>query len=318
MQPKDNVPGDEFNDEEKKLLTPFVSNLNKSIFVLKNLPEVVKGALFSRYSRTTKSLRRVLLDEFMLSEELNLKEKLQDGSVNFGGLDSIIQTRKAEEFYERVLVGYGDDSVAELAGAHIAIEDVSILATKTLQDARLGLSPLEKSTRYVYFDIKQDNKWRYYRDPKIMESSLGTLFEETADFCFETYSELIPKVSQLIMESEPMSEGLTERAYKSTVRAKTCDILRGLLPASTLTNMGFFGNGRSYEYLLTKLYGSFLTELNEIADSMHNELSSVIPSFVKRANDRYGLAMQQYKHKIDSAMEQISVAYETRAIGSSK
>ena len=148
---------EEFSERERQLLAPYVSNLDRQVFALIGLPEVVKGALFSRYSRTGKSLRRVLLDEFMLSEESGLKEALTKRTADPG--TDPVQTRKAEEFYERVLVGYGDDSVAELAGAHLAIEDISIIATKVLEDSRLGLSPLEKSTRYVYFDNKREGKW---------------------------------------------------------------------------------------------------------------------------------------------------------------
>lgn len=285
---------DEFTEAEAKLLRPYVTNLDKSIFVLTNLPEVVKGALFSRYSRTTKSLRRVLLDEFMLSSELGVNE-IFGGSSDHSTKQSTIQTKKAEEFYDRVLVGYGDDSVAELAGAHIAIEDVSILATKTLQDARLGLSPLEKSTRYVYFDNKdEEGNWRYYKDKEVMGSSFAEIYTQSCDFAFETYAKLIPKVSKFISEKEPRPEGVSDRAYASTLRAKTCDILRGLLPAATLTNMGFFGDGRAYEYLITKLYSSELEEFRSVGKTMQEELSQVIPSFVKRANDKHGQAMQEY------------------------
>ena len=286
---------DEFSDEEKKLLQPYVSNLDKPIFVLTNLPEVVKGALFSRYSRSPKSLRRVLLDEFMLSEESGLKDVLTAPVTH--KTQSPVQTRKAEEFYERVLVGYGDDSVAELAGAHIAIEDISIIATKTLEDSRIGLSPLEKSTRYVYFDNKRDGKWLYHRERTLMASEFASLYEQTCDHCFQTYADLIPKISKFVMEKEPKNEKTSDRAYTATVRAKTCDILRGLLPASTLTNMGFFGDGRAFEYLLTKLYSDDLVEMHDIATMMQGELATVIPSFVKRATDKYGIAMQEYWKK---------------------
>lgn len=292
---------DEFTSEEASLLRPYVTNLDKSIFVLTNLPEVVKGALFSRYSRTTKSLRRVLLDEFMLSSELGVNE-IFGGTKDHSTKQSTIQTKKAEEFYDRVLVGYGDDSVAELAGAHIAIEDVSILATKTLQDARLGLSPLEKSTRYVYFDNKtSEGNWRYYKDKEVMVSEFADEYVKTCDFAFETYAKLIPRISKFILEKEPRPEGVSERAYASTLRAKTCDILRGLLPAATLTNMGFFGDGRAYEYLITKLYSSELEEFRGVGKTMQEELSKVIPSFVKRANDKHGQSMQQYwKSNLDA------------------
>jgi thymidylate synthase ThyX len=294
---------EEFTDEEKKLLAPFCSNLDKPVFVLRNLPEVVKGALFSRYSRSTKSLRRTLLDEFIKNQDIGLVS----GVSSF---ESTIATEKAEKFYDRVLVGYGDDSVAELAGAHIALEDISIIATKMVEDARLGLSPLEKSTRYVYFDQKDESgNWKYYQDPE-----LKTLdgYSSTCDMLFETYSSLIPKLTKYFEEKMPRDESLSERAYASTIRAKTCDTIRGLLPASTKTNMGFFGNGRSYEYLITKMYADELQELRTLAKSMQDELRSTISSFVKRPDTEHGIAMQQYLQRIVSSVSSLAKQQDTR------
>lgn len=292
---------EEFSEKEKALLKPFVSNLDKDVFVLKNLPEVVKGALFSRYSRSSKSLRRVLLDDFILSEELDFDELLK--ALPKEGGESAVATEKAEAFYDRVLVGYGDDSVAELAGAHLALENVSIVATKILEDARIGLSPLEKSTRYVYFDEKVNGKWRYYGEPKLMDSEFAEVYVTSCDHSFETYAKLIPKISDYVRERMPKEEALSERAYEATVRAKTCDLLRGLLPASTLTNMGFYGNGRGFEYLITKLYANELAEMRELAKGMETELKTVIPSFVKRASGKYGKAMGEYVSGISKSME---------------
>jgi len=293
-----------FTEEERAILAPFVSDLDKPIFVLMNLPEVVKGALFSRYSRSSKSLRRVLLDEFMRSDELDLRG-LMEGMKKED--PQVIATGKAEEFYDRVLVGYGDDSVAELAGAHIAIEDVSILATKVLEDARIGLSPLEKSTRYVYFDKRrEDGSWPYLIDRDIEDAGLGDAYRASCDKSFETYAALIPKVSAYVMEREPKGDDVSDRAYKATIRAKTCDILRGLLPASTLTNMGFFGDGRAYEYLLTRLYADDISEMKGIAASMQAELAKVIPSFVKRADNRHGLEMQGFYRRVREDMDAIA------------
>src|SRR5437868_10894838 len=146
------------------------------VFALKNLPEVVKGALFSRYSRTEKSLRRVLLDEFLREPELGLAELPAEPDP-----DALVATRRAEEFYERVLVGYGDDSVAELAGAHLAVERASTLAAKALEDSRIGISPLEKSTRYVRFDRRaEDGKYLYYRGSELT----GPDYEPAAEALF--------------------------------------------------------------------------------------------------------------------------------------
>lgn len=295
-----------FSEEERKVLAPFFSNMDRPVFVLTNLPEVVKGALFSRYSRSPKSLRRVLLDEFMLSPELGMKEMLGGAA----GGSSAVQTRKAEEFYDRVLVGYGDDSVAELAGAHIAVEEISIIATKVLEDARIGLSPLEKSTRYVYFDVKrEDGTWPYHREKALMGSEFRDTYVRACDRCFQAYADLIPRVSEFVKKREPKPDDASERAYAASVRAKTCDILRGLLPASTLTNMGFFGDGRAYEYLLTKMYADDLAEMRELAAAMQAELATHIPSFVKRANNQHGTAMQGFYRRVRGAVGKLAEKY---------
>ena len=285
-------PAGEFTDDELKVLQPFCTNLDKSIFVLTNLPEVVKGALFSRYSRTDKSLRRVLLDEFILKPEMGFKEIV--GFQTSSGVDQVVATQKAEEFYDRVLVGYGDDSVAELGGAHVACENVSQIAAKFLEDPRIGLSPLEKSTRYVWFDKKASGLYKYCREPAIMASEFADEYVSTCDFLFETYCKLIEPATEFVKERFPLEEGVSERAYNSAVKAKACDMLRGLLPASTVTNMGMFGNGRAFEYLLVKMFSSNLAEINSIATDLHGELAKVIPSFVKRSNDKYGSATQNY------------------------
>ena len=162
----------------------------------------------------------------------------------------MVAGRRAEEFYERVLVGYGDDSVAELAGAHVAVEQTSTLAAKALEDSRIGLSPLEKSTRYVRFDRRAaDGAYLFYRGPELA----GADYLPAAEALFETYGRLVDPVTQAIRERFPQEDGETDRAWKSATRAKALDLLRGLLPAGTLTNLGLFGNGRAFEYLITKM-----------------------------------------------------------------
>ncbi len=278
----------EFNPQEQAVLSPYFTNLDRDVFALRNLPEVVKGALFSRYSRTNKSLRRVLYDEFIQSKDMAF-----DQIVSAPKGDETVAIRKAEEFYDRVLVGYGDDSVAELGGAHIAVENVSNIVTKVLQDSRLGISPLEKSTRYVYFNEKRNGKYAYYREPELMAAD-ATAYESACDRLFDAYSKLLDPMTSYFKERFPQGDA-SERAYASAIRAKTCDALRGLLPAGTLTNVGMYGNGRAFEYLLLKMYASPLAEARQTAASMHAELEKVIPSFVKRANDRYGKATQEFQ-----------------------
>lgn len=290
----------EFSPDEAAVLGRYFTNLERPVFALRNLPEVVKGALFSRYSRTEKSLRRVLLDEF-----------INDPDSGFGAIagraqadDDMVAVRRAEEFYERVLVGYGDDSVAELAGAHVAIERTSTLAAKALEDSRIGISPLEKSTRYVRFDRPgPDGRRLYHRGPELVHPA----YEPAADALFDAYSALLEPLTEAIRERYPIEPGETERAWKSATRAKALDLLRGLLPAGTLTNLGLFGNGRALEYLITKLAAHELPECQALAVDLHRELSQVIPSFVRRAIDeRYGRPSVERMVRVRESLQRLA------------
>ncbi|MFA5929905.1 MAG: FAD-dependent thymidylate synthase [Candidatus Micrarchaeia archaeon] len=300
-----------FTPSEQGILSQFCTSTTSDVFCLMNLPEAVKGALFSRYSRSSKSLRRVLLDEFILNPESGFDAIV--GEMKNRGESQIVATKKAEDFYDRVLVGYGDDSVAELGGAHLAAENISNLATKFMQDARIGISPLEKSTRYVYFDQKEDGKYRYLREEKIMSSRFAEKYIAASDLLFDTYASLIPKLTKIEEEKNPRASDVSERAYASTIRAKVCDLLRGILPAATLTNAGFYGNGRAFEYLLAKMYSSPLSETRAIAPQAQSELSKVIPSFVKRANDKYGKEMQGYMMENRNRIAAIAAKHASEA-----
>ncbi|HSX03201.1 MAG TPA: hypothetical protein VLG76_00555, partial [Rhabdochlamydiaceae bacterium] len=131
---------EEFNEQQIKILNRFVSNTTSNIFVLKNLPEVIKGALFSRYSRSSLGLRSLLLKEFILNEETafsaiaNLAKIKEESDHEIE--DQIMAIKKAQNFYDRILDGYGDDSIGELGGAHLAFENVSMLAAKQIEDCR--------------------------------------------------------------------------------------------------------------------------------------------------------------------------------------
>jgi thymidylate synthase ThyX len=283
---------EQFNDREMELLAPFVTNLDRTIFCLRNLPEVVKGALFSRYSRSDKSLRRILLDEFIDAPESGFERIVAGAGAN--NKDQVIAIQQAEAFYDRVLVGYGDDSVAELGGAHIACEGISNIAAKALEDSRLGIDPLEKSTRYVLFNRKVDGRYRYYREPSIMASPHASGYETALDHLFDTYSTLIDPLIAWLQARTPRDASTTVRAYNSATRAKAFDLLRGLLPMATLTNVGLYGNGRAFEYLLTKLSASPHEEVRNLGASMQIELDHVIPAFVKRSKTERGAEYARY------------------------
>jgi thymidylate synthase ThyX len=294
---------EEFSPAEQHNLAPFFTNLSEPIFGLR-LPQEIAGALFSRYSRSSKSLRRIFLDEFLGNADL-LLEQLPGGLTS--AADNSLALKKAREFYDRVLVGYGDDSVAQLGGAHVACEQVSNVAAKLLEDARIGIAPLEKSTRYVRFDAKApDDDYLFHKEPRIMASPHRDAYLSVMRLLFETYAAQIEPMIAFVRDSLPLAavewkhpqtgEPLTykeaakdeklrrwaETAYRSTVRAQACDVLRAYLPAATLTNVGLFGVGQAFEHLLNKLYSHELTEVQTLASGIHAALQPLIPSFVKR------------------------------------
>lgn len=272
---------EEFSDAQRAILKRFVTSTTSNIFVLRNLPEVIKGALFSRYSRSSLGLRSLLLKEFIQGEETAFDAIVGRDEQNPEEQSLAIQ--KAQNFYDRILDGYGDDSIGELGGAHLAIENVSMLAAKRIEDQRIGGSPLEKSTRYIYFDQKVKDQYLYYREPILLASAFKDIYLETCDHLFETYSKLIPPLTEQMEKRFPKDPEKSKGAYTAALRAKVLDCLRGLLPASTLTNMGVYGNGRFWENLVNQLQCQNLAELQEIGRQSYDELSKVIPSFVRRA-----------------------------------
>lgn len=277
---------EEFTPGQIALLERFVTNTKSSVFVLKNLPEVIKGALFSRYSRSTLGLRSLLLKEFISNADETGFDAIA-GSAGSQEQDPNVQLaaiKKAQNFYDRILDGYGDDSIGELGGAHLAIENISMLAAKVVEDCRIGGSPLEKSTRYIYFDQKVKGEYLFYREPVLMTSAWKNLYVNTCNMLFDTYAKLIPPLTAFMETRFPKETETSKTAYAAALRAKVLDCLRGLLPASTLTNMGFYGNGRFFESLVHKLHSHSLVELQELGKRSYDELYKVIPSFVRRAD----------------------------------
>ena len=284
-----------FTPEQEAVIQRYVTNTRSPIFALRNLPEVVKGALFSRYSRSTLGLRSLLLKEFILNQESSFQEivdtfqetqhdanKQHDAAKH--DEEQLIAIHKAQNFYDRVLDGYGDDSIGELGSAHLAVEGVSMLAAKVIEDARIGGSPLEKSTRYIYFDQKVNGEYLFYKEPILMTSAYRDIYLDSCNRLFETYSKLIPPLTAIMETRFPKEASVSTAAYTASVRAKVLDCLRGVLPASTLTNLGLFGNGRFFEQLIHKLHCSSLAELQEIGKRTYDELFKIIPSFVRRAS----------------------------------
>ncbi|HZU80762.1 MAG TPA: FAD-dependent thymidylate synthase [Acidimicrobiales bacterium] len=263
-----------FTDDEAEILRRYFTNLDGPVFALVNLPEVVKGALFARYSRSPKSLRRLFLDEFVGDLDVS----------GDAGIDATVGLRRAEELYERVFFEYGDDSVAQLGGVHLACEQASNVLTKVLEWGRL-MAYLEQSTRYIAYDSRlASGHYRYYRDPEVLESSLGARYVGDMDRMFDTYASLLPQVQAWVTAQFPQQQGDSDFVYRQSVRAKALDALRGLLPAASLSNVGIYGTGQGYEMLLLRMRSHPLPEARRYAEMMLQELRKVIPSFLQRVD----------------------------------
>ncbi len=292
----------QFTAEEIELLKRYVTDPKGDIFAVMNMPGMT-GAAYARYSRAKGGFREVLLKEF-----------IKEGKID---------PKHADELIARILVAYGDDSVGELDSAHMSFENISNLATKEIQDRRIGGSPIEQSSRYVVYDQRDDlGRFRYLREKKIMASPHTVLYEESLDFIFQTYLDLIPKMMGFFERLKPLSAAeydirgtgekiklkdakdeaektAFQKTYTFDLRSKTCDTLRCLLPAATLTNVGMFGNGRFFQYLLSHLYSSDMSEFGDIALRAHRELNKLVPQYVRRAKrNEYDAANRRAMQKL--------------------
>ena len=303
---------EEFTESQIKILSRFVTNTSSNIFVLRNLPEIIKGALFSRYSRSSLGLRSLLLKDFILNEETAFDAITgSSGDAEDEEHDQMMAIKKAQNFYDRILDGFGDDSIGELGGAHLALENISMLAAKAVEDARIGGSPLEKSTRYIYFDQKIDGEYLFYREPVLMTSAFRDRYLSTCNHLFDTYSNLIPKLTEVMEKRFPKDHDVSNVAYTAALRAKVLDCLRGLLPASALTNMGLFGNGRFFETLIQKLNCHNLAELQDVGKKAYHELSKAVPSFVRRAepNHRHFKNYSEFSEQMHNELKSLADHY---------
>ncbi|HYB44613.1 MAG TPA: FAD-dependent thymidylate synthase, partial [Candidatus Methylomirabilis sp.] len=265
-----------WNSEERAALAPYFTDLDGPVFALVNLPEVVKGALFARYSRSAKSLRRLFLDEFL-------------EQIGAPPVAPSIGTTRADRLYERVLSEYGDDSVAQLGGVHLACEGASNILTKVLEWGRL-MAYLEQSTRYVPYTDRPAGRWRYHVPAELDGHPLRPRYVETLDRAFDTYARWIEPMQEYWSARFPRPAEESEPAHRAAIRARALDSLRGLLPAATRSNVGIFGTGQAYEALLLRMRAHPLREVQQYAELMRAQLAQVIPAFLRRLDrpDRGG------------------------------
>ncbi|GMQ93496.1 MAG: FAD-dependent thymidylate synthase [Acidimicrobiia bacterium] len=288
-----------FTADERAVLERHFSNTDRPVFAIRGLPEVVKGALFARYSRSEKSVRRLFLDEF--ADDTGLAVSSYQATSDEDGPVGI---ERAQALYDRVFTQYGDDSVAQLGGAHLAVEQASNILTKVLEWGRLA-SYLEQSTRYIFYDLKLGDRYRYHIPTELDGHTLRERYVSDLDEMFTVYSQTVTKLVAYYEAMYPRNKGDSAFVWKSTIRAKACDDARGLLPAATMSNVGIFASGQAYEALLLRMAAHPLDEVRWYGDQMLRELRTVIPAFMKRVDipDRGGV-WTRYFTDIEASMAQ--------------
>lgn len=297
-----------FTDAERSILQAHFSNVDRDVFTITTPSQTDRGALMSRYSRSAKSMRRIFLDEFANNP------------------------LRGQQFYDRVLSQYGDDSVAELGQVQLGIEGISNIAIQTVEDRRVGMSFLEKSSRYVSWASEESGRYAYYKGADIMESRHEKIYENACDFSFDTYTKNIKPVTEYICDTHPIENysfidssdkikkkfsklrqeqdiKTAQSIHKRTVRSMALDVLRYLLPASTLTNVGISGNGRSFEYLINILKSSDICEEQNLGTKIATELNETLGPFVRRSLGKYGKDQQEYMEKIKKESAKYAPAY---------
>lgn len=257
-------------------LSRFFTNMDKSVYALTNLPEEVVAYLFARYSRSRLSLRDDLRN-MIEAEDLG-------ALIGAGETDSKIDAvsglqERARAFAEKYVLGYGHSSVAEHGVVHLALEDISILASKLIEDGRLA-SYTEKSTRYVAFDPSKV----YYPKRVLAEPELADAYQKTVRGLLDAYTGWTEEVVGKVKARTPRSEKQSERGYDAASRATAFDLLRYLLPAATHTNVGLTLNARTLEHLITKLLSQPLEEGQELGLRLKEEARHVVPTLLKYAD----------------------------------
>ena len=278
---------------DRHFLEAFATNPDGIVSVLRNLPPEITGALCSRASRASGSLLEVLLKEYIYpivdGEDRKLAADLEE-TVQFlkeHGFKNILNNQRAQAFYSKWLSQYGDDSIAQVTGTHVILWGISQVAMKFIEDQRVGLEPIEKSTRYVNFGTKISGRYLYYIPRSDLERH-GLLDEYMAvmDSLFDTYVSLLDPLQEWLRANFDDKVSILEK--------KAFDTLRGLLPMATLGQVAFRGNAQAFEYLINRTARHPLGELRWLAEEIKRELDKEIPSLLLRVTDDKSKDYQNY------------------------
>lgn len=307
---------EQWDEAQRELLTPFFSNLDGAVYVIKNMPEEVVAAISSRVSRAEPSIRRVFWNEYI---QPILAAGGDDGAemirsiqhLNSGGMERVANSERARTFFRTWLAEYGDDSIAEMGNLHLGIEGISQIAVKEVEDVRIGLSPIEKSSRYVRFGQQVDGKYQYVVPDEIaklgpplgMEQDGSEMYLELVDLLYETYVEQNPVLAERLKSLFPKGEDESQAVWRNTLRAKAFDVLRAYLVGATQTTVAVSANARALEGLVNRLYASKLTELRWLGKQIHQEVKKVTPSLLTRPGTIRGQQQQIYLENLDNTAE---------------
>jgi thymidylate synthase ThyX len=283
----------EWSERDRHFLEAFATNPEGIVSVLRNLPPEITGALCSRASRASGSLFEVLLKEYIYpivnGDDALLSRELED-TVQFvreHGFKHILNNQRAQAFYSKWLSQYGDDSIAQVTGTHVIVWGISQVAMKFIEDQRVGLEPIEKSTRYVNFGNRVGGRYLYYiPKPDLQQHSLLSEYTATMEHLFDTYVSLLPRLQDWLKKNFDEKDSILEK--------KAFDTLRGLLPMATLGQVAFRGNAQAFEYLINRTAAHQLGELRWFAREIKGELDKEIPSLLLRVKDDKSREYQRY------------------------
>jgi thymidylate synthase ThyX len=279
-----------FDDEEKYLLEPFFTNLNKSVYAILLLPPEVVGALCSRASRAKEDLRIIFLKEFVkpfLESDYGQAFKNFVDFLHQNSYEVLFSNPKAREFYIKWLAEYGDDSIAQMSGTHLVYSSLSQIAIKHIENQRIGIAPIEKSTRYVDYSLKINNHYFYFTPPEIEKIGLKEEYEEVMDNLFETYTLLYQKYFDFLKNRYPEEKEIV-------LKTKAFDVVRLILPLSTLGQLALFGNGQAFEYLINRSLNHPLEEIKWLGKRAKEELDKIIPAFLRRIEKEESKEYRKY------------------------
>jgi thymidylate synthase ThyX len=292
-----------WSDQDRHFLEAFASNPDGIVSLLRNLPPEITGALCSRASRASASLFEVLLREYIYpivnGDDVHLAKELEE-TVQFlkdRGFKHILNNQRAQAFYSKWLSQYGDDSIAQITGTHVIVWGISQVAMKFIEDQRIGLEPIEKSTRYVNFGLKVGGRYLYYiPKPDLERCGLLSEYIATMDHLFSTYVALLSPLQAWLKKNFEEKDSILEK--------KAFDTLRGLLPMATVGQVAFRGNAQAFEYLINRTNHHPLGELRWFSHAIKEELDKEIPSLLLRVSGEKSTEYQTYLNQRYSAVRE--------------